>query len=168
MFRAFADKLSATDISVALQNAEWVIPTSQSIHIVSVSVLFASAIMINMRLLGIGAKGRSISQLSGTVLPWMWRALLVLLLTGTVQAVAEPVRQFVAPVFWTKMILIVVVSLLTVFFARAVRRNAAGWDASGSRPGAARMFAVISSLLWVAIIFCGRFIGYTYSFYLDT
>jgi hypothetical protein len=168
MFRAFADRLSATDVSVALQNAEWVIPTSQSIHIVSVSVLFASAIMINLRLLGVGAKGRSISQLSGTVLPWMWRALLVLLLTGTVQTVAEPVRQFVAPVFWTKMILIVIVSLLTLCFARAVRRNAAIWDASGSRPGSARVFAVISSLLWIAIIFCGRFIGYTYSFYLDT
>jgi hypothetical protein len=168
MFRPTADWLSTTGVSQALQNAEWVIPTSQSIHIVCVSVLFASAIMINLRLLGVGNKGRTISQLSGTVIPWMWRALLVLLLTGTVQTVAEPVRQFIAPVFWAKMIMIVIVSLLTVFFSRAVRANAARWDSPTARPSSAKVFAVVSSLLWIAIIFCGRFIGYTYTFYLDT
>jgi hypothetical protein len=168
MFRPFAEWLSTTQVSQALQNAEWVIPTSQSIHIVCVSVLFASAIMINLRLLGVGTRWRSISQLSGAVLPWMWRALAVLLITGAVQTVAEPVRQFVAPVFWAKMIMILLVSALTLYFSHAVRANAPRWDSPRSRPGAARVFAVLSTLLWMAIIVCGRFIGYTYAFYLGT
>lgn len=166
MFRHFANWLGATQLSTALQNASWVIPTSQSIHIVCIGVVFASALMINMRLLGVGASGRSISQLTDTLVPWMWRALTVLALTGAVQIVAEPARQFVTPVFWAKMALIVVVATMTAAFARRVRSNAAQWDAPGARPVSAKVFAIVTSLMWIAIITCGRFIGYTYALYL--
>jgi hypothetical protein len=165
MFRPFADWLAGTPLSKTLQDQPWVIPTSQSIHILAVSVVFGSACMINLRLLGVGRSGRSVSQLSDTLVPWMWCGLAVLLLTGAIQTVAEPVRQFVTPMFWAKMLMIMVVTLMTAFYAKAVRRNAPAWDAGASRPTRAKAFAVVSTLLWLAIIVCGRFIGYTYSFY---
>ena len=165
MFRPFADWLSSTPLSDTLQSHAWVVPTSQSIHILAISVVFASACMINARLLGLGAGGRSVSQLTNTLVPWMWRALAVLLFTGLIQTVAEPVRQFVAPVFWAKMIMIVIVTTMTAVYVRALRRRAAAWDEPSSRPVGARIFAVLSTLLWVSIIVCGRFIGYTWNFY---
>lgn len=165
MFRAFADWLAETPLSQTLQNQLWVVPTSQSVHILAVSIVFASACMINLRLLGVGAKGRSISQLCNTLLPWMWRGLAVLLFTGLIQTVAEPVRQFVTPMFWAKMTMIPIVATMTAMYAKAVRRNAPAWDAASSRPSHAKLFAVLSTLLWLAIIFCGRFIAYTSSFY---
>jgi hypothetical protein len=166
MFRHFADWLGATQLSASLQNAAWVIPTSQSIHILCIGVVFASALMINARLLGRGLKGRSISQLTETLVPWMWRALAVLAFTGAVQVIAEPARQFVTPVFWIKMALIVVVAAMTSAFARRVRSNAAQWDAAGDPPAGAKAFAIVASVMWIAIIACGRFIGYTYALYL--
>jgi hypothetical protein len=165
VFRAFADWLAETPLSQTLQNQLWVVPTSQSVHILAVSIVFASACMINLRLLGVGAKGRSISQLCNTLLPWMWRGLAVLLFTGLIQTVAEPVRQFVTPMFWAKMTMIPIVATMTAMYAKAVRRNAPAWDAASSRPSHAKLFAVLSTLLWLAIIFCGRFIAYTSSFY---
>jgi hypothetical protein len=161
----WANWIASTALSGWLQNEAWLVPTSQSIHIVSVSVVFCCAVMIDLRLLGLSASGRSVSQLVGTLVPWMYRALVVLLLTGLVQTVAEPVRQFVAPVFWWKMLLIICVLALTVCFAHAVRRNAAKWD-TPTRPAGAKWFALISLGLWVGIIFCGRFIGYTWELYL--
>jgi hypothetical protein len=165
MFRPFADWLAETPLSKSLQDHLWVIPTSQSIHIVAVSLVFASACMINMRILGMGRRGRSVSQLSATLVPWMWRGLAVLLFTGLIQTVAEPVRQFVTPAFWAKMTMILIVATMTFLYARAVRRNAPAWDAAASRPSAAKAFAVVSTVLWLAIIVCGRFIGYTWSMY---
>jgi len=165
MFRPFADWLAATQLSKTLQDHLWIVPTSQSIHIVAVAVIFASACLINLRLLGVGNKGRSVSALSATLVPWMWRALAVLLFTGLIQIIAEPVRQFVTPVFWAKMMMIVIVAAMTFYYARTVRRNAPRWDAASTRPAAGRAFAVISMLLWVAIITCGRFIAYTWTFY---
>jgi hypothetical protein len=164
MFRPFADWLAETPLSKILQDQPWVVPTSQSIHILAVSIVFGSACMINLRLLGVGRSGRSVSQLSNTLVPWMWRGLAVLLFTGLIQTIAEPVRQFVTPAFWAKMTMIVVVATMTALYAKAVRRNATVWDA-GSRPSRAKVFAILSTLLWLAIITCGRFIGYTWSFY---
>jgi len=98
--------------------------------------------------------------------PWMWRGLVVLLFTGLIQTITEPVRQFVTPMFWAKMVMISVVTVMTGLYARAVRRNTAAWAGStASRPWHAKLFAVASTVLWMAIIVCGRFIGYTWSFY---
>jgi Family of unknown function (DUF6644) len=165
MFRSFADWLATTSLSQALQDHAWVIPTSQSIHILAVSIVFASALMINLRLLGIGAKGRGVSQLSDTLIPWIWRGLAVLLFTGVIPTIAEPVRQFVTPVFWAKMAMILIVVTMTALYARTVRRNARLWDSSLSRSAGAALLAALSTLLWLAIIVCGRFIGYTWSSY---
>jgi hypothetical protein len=165
MFRPFADWLSNTALSKTLQDHAWVVPTSQSIHIIAVSVVFGSACMINLRLLGVGRSGRSVSQLSNTLIPWMWRGLAVLLITGLIQTITEPVRQFVTPMFWAKMTMIIVVAAMTVLYAKAVRSHAPQWDSASSRPMRAKAFAILSTLLWLAIIVCGRFIGYTWSFY---
>jgi hypothetical protein len=163
--RHWADWISATTLSQWLQGHPWVVPTSQSIHILMISVVFGCAVMINLRLLGVSAGGRSISTLVGTLVPWMYIALVLLLITGAIQTITEPVRQFVTPAFWWKMLMIVVVVSLTQWFASSVRRNAARWDTPARGPGA-RVFALVSLALWIAIIYCGRFIAYTWEFHL--
>jgi hypothetical protein len=54
----WADVVSETALSSFFQSHPWIIPTSQSIHIACVSVVFACAGMISLRLLGVGARGR--------------------------------------------------------------------------------------------------------------
>jgi len=167
MFRGFANWIAGTELSHTFQDyADWIIPISQSIHIISVSVVFIAAILISTRLLTTANSNLTVSRLTRTLVPWMWGALGVLLLTGTIQTIAEPVRQFVTPVFWAKMIMIVVVMVMTAVFTAAVRANAPAWDVAASRPPAARLFAITSIVLWVAVIVCGRFIGWTWSLYL--
>lgn len=166
MFRATAEQISNSHLSQSLQDMLWVVPVSQSTHIVALSVLFASMLMISLRLLGFGAGGHSVSQLSGALLPWMWRALLVLFLTGALQTLIEPVRQFITPIFWLKMLLVAVLALLTLWFARTLRANAATWDAPATRPASARIFAVVSIIGWSTVIVFGRFIGYVWAYYL--
>jgi hypothetical protein len=161
----WADWISRTWLSQLLSNHQWVIPTSQSIHILGVSVVFSCAVMISLRLLGVG-QGRSLSRLTRTLAPWMYWSLGVLLLTGTGQTIAEPVRQFVTPAFWSKMLMIICVLLLTLWFTRAVARCAPLWDSPATLPIAAKLWGVMSLGLWVAIIFCGRFIGYTWESHL--
>jgi hypothetical protein len=160
--RHWADWISGTALSQWLQGHLWVVPTSQSIHIVSLSVVFGCAVMISLRLLGVGASsGRSISQLVGTLMPWFYRALVALLLTRVVQTITEPMRQFGAAVFWSKMLMIIVALGLTALVAGAVGRDPAKWDAASTRPASAKLFALVSLGLWIGIIFCGRFIGYS-------
>jgi hypothetical protein len=100
-----------------------------------------------------------------TLVPWIYRALVVLLCTGVVQIVAEPVRQFVTPQFWWKMLLVAAVLAMTMIFSRSVRAKPLAWDSPASRPRAAREFAVASVAMWATIVVLGRLIGYTWSFY---
>jgi hypothetical protein len=165
MFRPFAEWLSNTAFSVWIQDHSWIVPISQSIHIVGVCLVFTSALTINARLLGFRKSGRSISELVTTLLPVMWWSLAGLLFTGLLQTITEPVRQFVTPMYWAKLLSIVVVVLMTAAFARRVRANATRWDDAGQRPGGARAFAFATSLLWLAIVVFGRFIGYTWFYY---
>ena len=166
MLRSLADWLATTPLSVALQARPWISATSESVHIVALSVVFFSAILINSRLLGIARAGRSILQLTQELTPWIWRGLAILLLTGAVQIMAEPVRVLVNPVFWAKMALLLAVVLMSAGFTRTVRRDAARWDAAASRPAGAAAFAWCSTLLWVAIVVCGRMIVYVSSAFL--
>jgi uncharacterized membrane protein len=92
----------------------------------------------------------------------MWGALIVLLLTGLLQLVAEPVRELGTTAFWLKMSMLVCVLALNVWFGRTVRIRAPAWDSAVTRPASARVFAVVSLLLWVAIVLCGRLIAYTW------
>jgi len=157
-----ANWIALTPLSLLFQTTEGLIAVSQSIHILAVSVVFASGLMISLRLLGVGASGRTVARLAATMLPWMWWSLLALLLTGLLQTVAEPVRELGTTAFWLKMGMLVCVLALNVWFGRTVRARAATWDSAATRPASARLFAVASLLLWVAIVVCGRLIGYTW------
>jgi hypothetical protein len=166
MVREFGAWLQDTPFAEGLRNILWLVPVSQSIHILSVAVLFSSVLFINFRLLGLVNTGRSVSEVVEQHVPWVWRALIVLLLTGLTQTVVETLRQVITPIFWYKMLLIVIVAVMTARFARQVRANAAQWDAPAARPSNAKSFALASTALWVVIIVFGRFIGYVWALYL--
>ncbi|HTV80095.1 MAG TPA: DUF6644 family protein [Steroidobacteraceae bacterium] len=161
--RHWADWISATSLSQWLQNAAWFVPTSQSIHIVSLSMVFGSALAIDLRLLGLGRSFRSVADLTRTLVPWIYGGLVVLFITGSFQTITEPTRQFVSPAFWSKMAMIVCVLALTMWLSRSVAADPERWNSIERRPRRARLVAVASLGLWIAIIYCGRFIAYTWT-----
>jgi hypothetical protein len=166
MFRSTAEAIAASQLSIALQNAAWLVPVSQSLHIIALSVVFASTTFINLRLLGLPRDGRSVSQLIDALVPWIWRALLLCLATGLLQTITEPVRQFITPIYWCKLLFIALLSLWTARIARHVRAERAVWDAPATRPVEARVFALVSMAGWLSIVVFGRFIGYVWAYYL--
>jgi hypothetical protein len=161
----WAKLLAHSRLSTALQAHSWLVPLSQSVHIVCLSILFVSVLMLSLRLMGVGRRRRSIAEAVGSLLPWIYRALMALAVTGVLQTLIEPMRQFVAPLFWTKMLLIACVLALTLAFGRLAQRSASRWDTGQVTP-VVRLYAILSIALWLGIIFCGRFIAYTYALYL--
>ena len=162
LLMTLANWIASSRLSLLFQTTEGLVATSQSIHILAISVVFGSGLMISLRLLGVGASGRTVSRLASTLLPWMWWALLALLLTGLLQLIAEPVRELGTTAFWLKMSMLLCVLALNAWFGRTVRIRAAAWDSAVARPASARVFAVVSLLLWVGIVLCGRLIAYTW------
>jgi hypothetical protein len=75
-----------------------------------------------------------------------------------VLSISEPIRQVTALSFWLKMSLLAVGVVSALAFGRAIR--AAAGAPSPVSSGTARIVAVATVLLWVAIMFLGRFIAY--------
>jgi hypothetical protein len=156
----FCTWLAATSVSQTIQTLEWIIPTVQTAHILAVSAVVTSAVMIDLRLLGVGGRDQSIAAVAKRFLPFIWWPLPILLATGAVLIVAEPARALENPVFILKMALLVLAAAVTLACQIPLRRDRAFWDLSHARRLAGRFIALSSIPLWIAIIFAGRWIAY--------
>jgi Family of unknown function (DUF6644) len=157
---AFAEWLQATPVSITIQSVGWIIPTLQAIHILMIGIVFVSVLTITLRILGRIRTDQPFAQVWNRFSRWMWRALVVMAITGLILIVGEPVREFTAFSFWLKMGLIAVGVAGTIAFRYsipvAVRQGAA--DARFSLLN--KCTAVGAVALWLVIIFLGRAIAY--------
>ena len=134
---------------MGMAEVTWVIPAIQSVHIMAIAVVVGSALMVDLRLLGAFGEGESVAAFTRRFLPWLWWALLALLLTGVLMIVAEPRRSLQNTTFLVKMGLVLAAVAVTALTRLPLSK-------AHRRP-----IAVVSMCLWVAIIFCGRWISYT-------
>jgi len=157
----FAEWLQHSALSQLLEpGASWIIPLFQMIHILSIAVVISSMIMVNGRLIHASMVNQSVPEIMHRFLPWMWIGLAVLLLTGSTLIVMEPGRTLGKTIFWMKMSAIVLGVLMTASLQRDVMRRPEHWTGEVLRPAVAWV-AGINMLLWVFIIFAGRWIAYT-------
>ncbi len=158
--KAVADWILATPPSVLLQkNEAWFIPVMQSVHITGIGVVLACVLMMALRVLGYAGVDRSVLQTQERYGPWLAGALWLLLATGLLIIACEP-RALTTFSFWVKMILVAVGALVAWMFQRSVRAQGAAWDEVLARRASVKIMAVATLLVWIAIVFLGRFIAY--------
>jgi uncharacterized membrane protein len=151
--------LYTTPISSAIRETAGIIPATQSIHIVAITVVVGSALVTDLRLAGVLATDEAPQTVVRRYLPWMWTAIAVLLATGTILAVGEPNRVLTNTVFWSKMALVAFAFTLTLLFRYPIlhpqfQLEHARWAAL------VKPMAWLSLAVWIAVIFCGRWIAY--------
>jgi hypothetical protein len=151
--------IDQTALSQWIQAAGWVVPTVQTVHILAIAVVASSALMIDLRLIGVFWANRPVEAVKARFLPFVWWTLLVLLATGAIMIIAEPARSLKNPAFQIKMLLLIAALIVTWLFQFLHQRNAAFGDVSGPRTAAATL-AIVSIILWSSIIFAGRWIAY--------
>lgn len=154
----FAEWLESTRVSDTLRSIDWIIPLVQSIHILMIGIVFVSILIIVLRILELIRMEQAFESVWRRFAPWVWSALAVMVVTGVLLIVAEPVRQLASTSFWLKMALLLVGVAGAVFFGRSVVPAAAG-DYPDFSAGT-RLAAAGTVVLWLGIIFLGRAIAY--------
>src|SRR5688572_7765158 len=96
----FAQWLELTAVSVAIKETDWIIPLVQSIHIITIAIVFGSILMLALRVLGLIRIDQAPAVVLARFSPWIRRGLLVLLLTGTLLVLGEPIREIMSLSFW--------------------------------------------------------------------
>jgi len=154
----FADWLSNTSFSQSIQITSWAIPGIQTVHIICLATLFATALMFSLRIAGRGLATEPLATQAPRFAKAIWMLIVVLLLSGLLLIIAEPGRTITNPAFYAKMIMLVLALAITLWLTGVARRQL-------ESPTALHVAAAtIAMLLWIAIIFCGRFIAYVESY----
>jgi len=161
MVKQFAEWLSTTLPSVFIQNHNgWVIPAIQSIHIIGIAVVFGSVFMVFLRILGWAGLDQTLRQTTLRFGPWVTGGLCLMLVTGILMVIGEPVRELVTFSFWLKMFLVAVSTLVALIFQINLRKNERRWEEVLVKRRSTKALAMLTLLIWVCIIILGRLIAY--------
>lgn len=157
MIADFATWISATALSEYLKSVSWLVPLSQTIHILAIAAILSAYLFLCARSLGIFSLDEPMISLERRFFPWVWCGFIPLLVTGILQIIAEPERSITNPFFHYKMVALIAVITITFLLRNKIVAVPAGTsaDATVSAP----MLIIFGLLLF--IIFCGRWIAYS-------
>lgn len=155
-----AASIQSTSLSEALKDAAWVVPTLQSVHIVMIGVVFVSILVVALRVLGRMRAEQPLAEVWRRFSPFFWYGLVLMAISGAILVIAEPVREFMTLSFRLKVVLLIVGIASAAVFGRKVRSAALAAGDSARAPAGARIAAIATVVLWLAIIFLGRAIAY--------
>lgn len=157
----FALWLATTHPSLFIQTHEsWMIPVIQSLHIIGIGLAVGSALMMTLRVLGWIGTDQTVLATQARFGPWLTGALCLLLASGGLLVVAEPVRELVTISFWVKMVFVAILTALAVAFQSSVRRQEQGWEQTLVRRPGIRLTAILVFVVLGCIILLGRLIAY--------
>lgn len=148
--------LEDTSWAVAIRQSTWLYPFLEIVHIVGIVLLVGPAFMFDLRLLGF-SKHLPVGGLGRHLLSWSVRGLLLVIPSGLLLFITNASTLGYDPVFWIKMILLLLAACNALFFRQFVFRSLGNEVAF---PAAAKVVAILSLIFWIAIIACGRMLAY--------
>ena len=159
LFRLF-EWLGNTPWSVALHESRYAFLVVLTVHVLTLAVFVGTAMMIDLRLLGVTMRRVPVSEVMERLVPWSGAGLLLMLTSGALLFYAAPLVRYQNIFFRLKMAALVLALLNAWLFRRTVYRRIADWDRDPVPPRQARLAGALSLVLWVIIITAGRMMAY--------
>ena len=159
-FRETCQWLQDLSFPTNIRESEWLFPTIETVHVLALVLVVGSILMVDLRLLGIANRGRSVRAVTAERLPVTWAAFAVAAAAGALLFSSKAVTYFDDFPFRLKMICLVLAGVNMAVFHLLTYRRVAEWD-EGPTPLGARAAGGISLILWIAIVAAGRWIGFT-------
>jgi len=132
-----------------------------ALHVISIVTVFGTIFFVDLRLLGYPNAQRSFSRLHHALVRWTWAAFALAAVTGVLLFMVNAVTYYRNTAFWLKMGAIVLAGINMLVFERVTFKSVGRWDQGVLPPPPARLAAALSIVLWIAVIFLGRWIGFT-------
>ena len=151
--------LEDSPLAVYIRHSHLLYPVIEIIHIIGFIFLVGSAFLFDFRLLGI-SKHIRVTDLAKHVLPWSRRSLLLVIPSGFILFMTQATSLSTNRVFGTKLILIAFALANAGFFHRYTFKSVSSWDQFHQTPVRAKTAGLISLVLWMGVITCGRFLAY--------
>jgi hypothetical protein len=151
----FFEWCEATAIGHAIRDSAWLFPVIEAVHLLGLSALGGSLLVLDLRMLDLGLRRQSIAELATHTRSWLLGSIAVMIVTGTALFLSESVKCYYNQAFWLKITTLPVAVLFTLTIRRRVAL--AGTNATLRT----RLVAVVSLTLWLTVAAAGRWIGFS-------
>lgn len=161
MYEAQLESLYATALSVALRESDTLFAWIESLHVLAITLVFGSIAIVDLRLMGLASRERSVDQIAAAVLPVTWLAFALAVCSGVLLFFSNPPGYARNDFFLIKMVVILLAGINMAVFQLLLNPNTNRDAKARSVPRSDLIVGSVSMLLWVAVIACGRWIGFT-------
>jgi len=146
--------------ATSIKKSLWLYPFVEIIHIIGILFVAGAAILFDFRLLGLTKRG-TVADAAKNLLPWSLRGLILVIPSGILLFSTNAQTLAHDPTFQIKLTLLALAGVNALVFRSLVYKD---WLKSHNEPKKiptiARLNGIISMMLWISIIACGRLLAY--------
>ena len=148
------ESLEQSGIGMLVRESLWLFPALEAVHLLGLSLLGGSLLLVDLRLLGLGVRSRTSEQMMTAAQPWLLISLLILIGTGVPLFLSEAVKCDSNYSFWVKMSALAIGLLYTFLIKNPVIRR-------GAVPSVRAGLGILSLGVWLTVAGAGRWIGFS-------
>jgi len=159
----FLASLKSSNLATRIRDSLYLFPLIESFHVVGLTLVFGTITIVDLRLLGMASIRRPFTRIMSDIMRWTWAAFVLTATTGMLMFTTNADVYYHNFFFRTKIVLLALAGINMLIFEFTTGRTVHRWDKDAAAPLAGKTAAALSLLLWISIIFMGRWIGFTTS-----
>ena len=136
-------------------------PFIESVHVLAVCLVVGSIAVVDLRLLGFASVDRPVGRLMRSIVPITVGAFGLAVAAGSLLFISHASKYLENRFFIAKITLIALAGVNMAVFHLIGARNLDQWENDALPPLFARVAGGLSLFLWVSVVACGRWIGFT-------
>lgn len=136
-----------------LNSSPLIFPVLEVFHIVGFAAAVGTVAIVDFRLLNWGMRHQKPAELAKDTGLWTLDSLIVVIFSGLLLFSSDPDMYYLNWSFLLKMVFLI----LAITFNYTIHRRVV---MRGASPGSTKLVALVSLLLWVAVVFGGIFIAF--------
>lgn len=159
-FAELFKSLQGSAVGSAISASTWMFPTIETVHVIAISTVIGSIVMVDLRLVGLASRERPVSAVTHDLLPWTWGAFALAAVTGLLLFSSRAADYMAVPAFVLKFVFMAIAAANMAVFHVTTYRSVNRWNVGPPALGA-RVAGGLSLALWAAIVVCGRKVGFS-------
>ena len=161
LFAGLFSYLENSALADNIRENDLLFPLIESVHVVAICLVVGSILAVDLRLLGLASLNRSVSRVTAGNLPLTWGAFVVAVGSGGLLFISNATKYLGNGFFVAKLCLIAAAGLNMAMFHFIGAKDLPRWENDRRPPLPARFAGGVSIVLWIAVVACGRWIGFT-------
>src|SRR5207245_10552570 len=152
----FLALLESSKLATGIRDSLYLFPLIESFHVLGLTVVFGTTVVVDLRLLGIASIRRPFTRVTADIMRWTWAAFGWTATSGMLMFITNANVYYHNFFFRTKMALLALAGLNVLIFELTSARTVDRWHQDTAAPLAGGPAAVVSLLFCIVNIFMRR------------